>query len=159
MRGILRKLRGALGTAVTWALGWGLGAFALVSVGFLLFGKGVFFWDTVRPITILAGLSGFIGGTVFSTALATIHARRRISELSPLRMALWGAGAGLLVPLGVLGVSLVAGVPLHADVVAGMVVGIGGLGAATAAGTVKLAQASDRALDGPDRNARLLSGE
>jgi hypothetical protein len=135
-------------------------AFALVGAGFLLFGENLaVLWDVITPITVLAGASGLVGGVVFSIALGTVHSRRRLSELSPLRMALWGAGAGLLVPMALLGVGLVAGVPLGANVILGMAAVIGGFGAATAGGTIKLAQMADRELDAPADREMLGSGE
>jgi hypothetical protein len=67
-------------------------------------------------------------------------------------MGLWGALAGLLVPLGLVGVGVAAGASLQADVVGAAILAIGDLGAATAAGTIKLVQASEKGLEAPDRN-------
>lgn len=157
---MLRKLRGALGTAVTWGVAWAVTGFGLVALLSVL-GPGVQaggFWDRAGPFTLLVGASGLVGGGVFSVVLGTVHRRRRLSELSPLRMALWGASAGLLVPLGLLGVGLAAGVPMIPQVVAVTLVGIGALGAATGGGTIKLAQAGERELESSETGGSLGSG-
>lgn len=153
---MLRKLRGAVGTAVTWAIGWATSAFVVLSGPVLIWGNPDLFWQTIRPVTLLAGVSGLFGGAVFSTVLGTVHRNRRLGELSPLRMAAWGAGAGLLAPLALLGAGVAFRVPMQPGFVALLVAGIGGLGAATGGGTVKLAQLGQRdALGSVDLDDRL----
>ena len=74
--------------ALTWAVGWGLSVGALASVSFLFLGNRTFFWDTVRPVTALAALSGFVGGAVFSLVLGAGYRRRMLGDLRAGRMAL-----------------------------------------------------------------------
>ncbi len=159
MRPILRKLRGALGTAVTWAVGWAVSGLVLFSLPLWLWGNRGFFWDTLRPLTVLAAFSGFTIGMVFSVVLGTVHRRRRLSELRPLRMALWGAGAGVLVPLALIGIGAAGGVGVRPEAVAAVLLCLGGLGAVTAGGTIKLAQAADRELPDSGRDGRLGPGQ
>jgi hypothetical protein len=64
----VRKLRGALGTAVTWAVGWAAGGFALaVILVFLIPGlagiESGTFADLAPVLTIIGGVSGMLGGT------------------------------------------------------------------------------------------------
>ena len=83
MRAILRKLRGALGTALTWAVAWPVGGFAL---GIFLYVEGfsqVPLWMFVPLLALSMGLYGLVGGALFSAALATVHGRRTLSELKP----------------------------------------------------------------------------
>lgn len=148
---ILKKIRGAVGTAVTWAVAWGIGGFGLSAVLFAVsprLGLSTFV-DAAPMLTVLAGAAGFVGGTVFSAVLGTVHARSRLADLSPFRLALWGGLAGMLVPLGIVaGAAVVGGVSLTGEVLLATATVFGGLGVATAAGTVKLAQVGARELDG-----------
>jgi hypothetical protein len=165
MRSIVRKLRGALGTAVTWAVGWAGGGFALaVILVFLIPGlagiESGTFADLAPVLTIIGGVSGMLGGTAFSIALGTVHRHRQLHELRSARMTLWGALAGLLVPLGVAALNIATGaLPLTAEVLGTIVVAFGGGGAATAVATVKLAQAAERQIEGPVLDQALPSGE
>ncbi|MGD8360516.1 MAG: hypothetical protein PVJ04_03730 [Gemmatimonadota bacterium] len=158
MSGIFRRFRGALGMALTWAVGWGLSVGALVSVSFLFLGNRTFFWDTVRPVTALAALSGFVGGAVFSLVLGAGYRRRMLGELRAGRMALWGAGAALLIPLALLGVGLIVHVPLRAEVISVLGLGLGALGAGTAGGIVWLAQKADGELGSGEAGRKLTGG-
>ncbi len=111
-------------------------------------------------LTILGGASGFVGGAVFSIALGTVHRRHQLSELKTAKMALWGTLAGLLVPLGVVGVGIGTGTfPLSAEVFGTVLLFFGGAGAATSVGTVRIAQAAERQLSGPEMKDALPAGE
>lgn len=158
MSGLLIKLRGALGMAVSWAVGWGVLGFGVISVSVAFLGGGSDFWSTVAPLTALTGLSGFVGGTVFSLVLGTGYRRRRLGELKPGRMALWGAGAALFIPAALLGVGLIVHVPIEAALVAGVGVALGALGAGTAGGMVWLAQKADGGLGGGEDLDQLTDG-
>jgi hypothetical protein len=158
MSGFLRKLRGALGMAVSWAVGWGVLGFGVISVSVVLLGDPNQFWETVGPLTALTGLSGFVGGAVFSLVLGAGYRRRRLGELKPGRMALWGAGAALFIPAALLGVGLIVHVPVEAGLVAGVGAALGALGAGTAGGMVWLAQKADGGLGGGEDLDRLTDG-
>lgn len=99
---LLRRLRGAVGTALTWAMGWApVGA---VWAGYIwLTIRSEFappFWTIIYPISMWA-LWGAVGGTAFSGALAFAERRRQVDELSVRRVALWGALGGLAMPVAV----------------------------------------------------------
>lgn len=96
---LLRKLRGALGTGLTWAVAWaGLGAVH----GFLV---GVFnprYWTLGNPILDTSfgyAVAGLVAGTGFSLLLASLGRRATLERLSRGRVALWGAVGGALVPV------------------------------------------------------------
>ena len=98
MRPILRKLRGALGTAVTWAVVWALGGFAFATLLYVRVdgvGYGPFL-DFAGGAALTLGLWGLASGALFSGALATIHRRRSLGELKTARVGLWGGFAGFL---------------------------------------------------------------
>jgi len=89
MKKWLRRIRGVIGTALTWAVAWS-NAGAIIS----LLGAGSVF-GLVFDLAIF-GAVGLIGGAIFSTVLGIADGRRRFDELSLPRFAAWGAVAGLL---------------------------------------------------------------
>lgn len=137
---MLRKLRGALVTALTWAIGWGIIALAAMGALWLIDPWEQRFLGTAGPVTLMVGLSGLIAGFVFAVVLGSVYRRRSLADLSASTMSLWGAGAALLVPLALLGTGLSHGVGLNTEAIVTALVAIAGVGAATAGGTIKLAQ-------------------
>ena len=94
MKKWLKRIRGAVGTALTWAAGWSVvGAITgLVTVVAGIDPVSAIFW-----IGATFGISGFIGGAVFSFVLGIVEGRRRFDQMSLPRFAAWGALGGLLV--------------------------------------------------------------
>ena len=96
----LRRVRGAIGMGLTWALGWA--AFGLlIGVTSTLFPSPI--WDRFfevfdAPLPAM-GVPGFVGGAMFSLVLGVAARRRRFDELSLRRVAIWGGLGGLLVGL------------------------------------------------------------
>lgn len=87
----LRRIRGAIGMGLTWAIA---GAF----LGFLMefvdpTGEIVDIWPAALAYP------GFVGGVAFSAVLGIAGRHRRFDELSLPRFAAWGAVGGLLVSL------------------------------------------------------------
>lgn len=141
MKNLLRRIRGAVGMGLTWAIGWGSvgGLIELIYnlwPGFPL-GPVVDIWPFVLAIP------GFLGGVVFSVVLRIAAGRRRFDELSLPRFAAWGAVAGLL--LG--GLLRAAGIGDAAPLWLQLAV-LGGptalLGAISASGTLALARRAQR---------------
>ena len=100
----LRRVRGILGTAVTWAAGWSVIGTALWLAADLLFLHAATAGPGVRVLTFFAtfGVLGFTSGAIFSAVLGLTEGRRRFDQMSLPRFATWGAvGSGLLC-LGVL---------------------------------------------------------
>ena len=158
MRSILRKLRGALGTALTWAVVWAVGSFASATLLYMTTDAIVVlgpFWEVAPLAALRSGLYGLVGGALFSGALATVHGRRTLGELKPAWMGLWGGVAGLLVFIVVLGVTVASGlaIPWSLPMFGGLalVASIyGGLGAAIAVGTIRLAQKGTKEIESSD---------
>ena len=146
---LIRRMRGAFGTAVTWAVGWGASVLALFGPLHFLFGWGEGpFLDWAGPVAGFTALSGFVSGSLFSLVLGTVYRNRRLSDLRPRIVAVWGGLAALVLPAVFVGVSIGAGQAFPGGIVALVSALAATLGAGTAGGMVALAQRSDRALLG-----------
>ena len=87
-----------LGTALTWAAGWGLAGGVLHGL-FTAMGYGGFLTASFGVELLLHALMGFLGGATFSVGLLATERRRTLSTLRLSRSAAWGALAGLVGPL------------------------------------------------------------
>ena len=83
----LRRVRGAIGIGVTWAVAWSTAGTVL---------KWVFGVDTDAPLPLLFGVFGLVAGMVFAGVLALTERRRSFDQMSLPRFAGWGAVGGLL---------------------------------------------------------------
>ncbi len=146
MKKWLRRIRGALGMGLTWAVAW-LGVGAIIGLVTAVLSPA----STLSGLAVWVGfvaLFGFIGGAIFSTVLGIAEGRRRFDEMSLPRFAAWGAVGGLLVTLVM---ALVFGDPVMGLLGPASVLTL--LGAGSAAGSLALARrAEDRELleDGAD---------
>lgn len=97
--GLLKRLRGAVGTGLTWAAGWAvLGAVHGFVVGLV----NPRYWTLANPILDTAfgyAVAGLIAGTGFSGLLAWLDRRSTLERLSRARVVVWGAVGGALVPV------------------------------------------------------------
>lgn len=157
MRTFLRKLRGIVGTGLTWAAGWGVlfgGIFA--SLGSPL--------GAVLEAVVGGAFLGLFAGGSFAIILSIAERRRTLEELSLRRIALWGGigGMSLLLAFSPLALARLidAGLPLRAMVSFLLPMGISGiLGAGFAAGSVALAKREDVRTIGEEEMGTLISGE
>jgi hypothetical protein len=133
MKNWLRRIRGAIGMGLTWAVAWfGAGVALLLVVGL----------DAADvPFPIGFGMFGFLAGVTFSGVLGIVEGRRRFDQLSIPRFAWWGAVGGLLLcGTFVLAVALVEGTTLEILVLAPV---FALAGAGSAAGSLALARRGD----------------
>jgi hypothetical protein len=101
MNGWIRKLRGAFGTAVTWAIGWAALAVPASGLLWVLGGSDATFLETIGAVTAMAAGSGFLAGGVFSFGLAAVGRNRSLEDLNVLPMALMGGLAAAVLPIAV----------------------------------------------------------
>jgi len=157
MKGFLRKLRGILGTGLTWAAGWG------ALFGGMWAALGSPFGAVLEAVAGGAFLGAFAGGS-FAVILSIAERRRTLGELSLRRVALWGGIGGmtlilLLSPLALFRL-LEAGLPISAMLQFLIPLGISGaLGAGFASGSVALAKREGRKEIGGSERGVLTSGE
>jgi hypothetical protein len=110
---ILRRVRGALGTALTWAAAWFSLAFLFITA-INVFRLGIFRQYVWYSLSI--GLAwaaqmaavGFVTGGAFSLYVATVLRGRQLEDLRPVRFAFAGSLVAVLVSLGWYG--LLAGI-------------------------------------------------
>ena len=132
MKRWLKRIRGAVGMGLTWAVAW-----AVVGA---IFGSAVIGGTDAAMRLFEFGVSGFIGGAFFSTVLGIAEGRRRFDQMSLPRFAAWGAVGGLLLSMFVFAAELG-----QTDLRFLMVLPL--LGAGSAAGSLALARrAEDREL-------------
>jgi hypothetical protein len=156
MGGLLRKLRGAIGTAVASAVAWALGSCAVVGgLSFALVGWAPA-WQFYVVVAQIAAALGFVSGGLFSFALSTRYARTPIEDLRVSRMALWGAVTGLAG--GAVMLMTRGAIPADPQLLAMMTALFGGLGGTTAAGLVMLAKSAPTELESGSRGRSLDSG-
>ncbi len=87
MKNWLRRVRGAIGTGLTWAVAWG-------ALGFIpRWGLGI---EGDLPFGILFAGLGFFSGLTFSVLLVLTEGRRRFDQMSLRRFAALGAAGGLV---------------------------------------------------------------
>ncbi len=128
MKKWLRRIRGAIGLGLTWALGWA-GLFGMVLL--IMAGSDLLEgWDLLYTVRALlgTGAAGFIAGSVFGVVLSILEGRRTLEELSLWRIAMWGG-------LGGLAFAAVLGPQYLGEVIALWLLGVG-----SASGSVALAR-------------------
>ena len=126
---ILRRTRGVLGTALTWAVGW-TGVGALLS--FVVPG-----WPLMAAVTV--GFLGLYTGATFAVMLSITQRRRTLDQLSLPKMAAIGATVAGVVLAYMLGSGTPAGIWWSYMAVGAV------LGAGSAAGHVAVAKRAAQA--------------
>jgi hypothetical protein len=138
----LRRLRGAIGLGLAWAVGWApIGAAVGLVVGVGL-GAPIGLGGVVLVNATVFALLGFAGGALFSTALRLTEGRRRFEELSLPRFTALGAAGGLVLGGLVVGAGL-WGIATTPAVAVAVVAASTMLGAGSAAGTLAIARQAD----------------
>ena len=143
-----RRIRGAVGMGVTWAVAWGLVVMLLGMTSILVPGTPLdflleIFDDEMLPIVVTPA---FLGGLSFSAVLGIAGRNRRFDESSLPGFAALGAMGGVLLGLVPLVATTVgfatANVPLWplAAVICGS---LALMGAASASGSLLLARSSE----------------
>jgi hypothetical protein len=133
----LKRVRGAVGTGVIWALAW---APVAVIVGTQIIDPD----NSMDEMWFMVGaLPGFLAGIVFSLLLSRLARSRTLSDLSIARTGMWGALAGAAI--GVLPFVLgdTGGRPWIA-LAAGVIGTFASVSALSASGSLALAQRAER---------------
>jgi hypothetical protein len=147
MKNIFRRIRGAIGNALTWGVAWFAGGLALagglIVTGFYPASAG---WVIALAIAKNLGVTGFFTGGVFSVYLGLAHHHHQLHDLRAGRMALVGAAIAAGSSLGLLVATFGAVLTANALIVDGLIAAV--FGAITAGGTIGLSQRASRGLRG-----------
>ena len=137
MKRWLRRIRGAVGLGLTWAVGW-----TVVGLATVVFADSVLGWnaDVVDLWIPVFAYPAFLGGVTFSAVLGIAGRRRRLDEMSLRRFAGWGALGGLLVGGFLATMGFIAGFPGWGLVI-GSIVTLSCTG--SAAGSLAVARIAD----------------
>ncbi len=92
MKRWLRRIRGAIGMGLTWAVAWSV-AGMIVTLGFVLRTGS----RPDAPFPLMFAAAGFVAGVLFSGVLGLAEGRRRFEQMSLRRFAAWGAAVGFLI--------------------------------------------------------------
>ena len=138
MKKWLERIRGVLGTALTWAAAWGGVGTILWGIPYVVGGSPFGVVAGLFTFAVTFGAMGLIGGAAFSTVLGIAEGRRRFEEMSLSRFAGWGALGGAL--MSVLMFAAGSGVSLAQVPMIGV---LALMGAGSAAGSLALARRSE----------------
>ena len=155
MKGFLRRLRGIVGTGLTWALGWA-GATTVFSV---ILGAPL---GRLVGVATTGAIFGFIAGGTFAVILSIAERHHSLADLSVRRVALWGGIGGVALVLGFAPQFLGSGMSPQQMVNAYFIPLVlnGLLGAGFASGSVALARRSEtKLIDGDEDPVLSLEGE
>ena len=131
----VRRVRGAVGMGLIWAIGWAPVGAIVGSVVALVAGGPP---GAVVEAMLRYAVSGFLVGATFSGLLGVAEGRRRFDEMSLGRFAVWGALGGLLISP----YTIFDGMPITLTSVVGVGV-VTLLSAGFAAGSLALARRED----------------
>jgi len=95
----LRRLRGLLGTGLTWGVGWAVVGAVIWTVTRVLDPGSIDQGEGILPISGILGTVGFVSGIAFGVLLSLSESRKRILELSLARAAVWGIAGAAVFPL------------------------------------------------------------
>lgn len=127
----LRKLRGLIGVGLTWGFLW---AIIIVAIGAVIWTVDP---DSIDPgegplfAAAVVGFQGLVAGVGFGLLLAFTEVRKKILDLSLIRVAIWGLLASAALPF-------VTGMPI------GMLWFVCLLGAGSATASVAIARSAER---------------
>ena len=104
---LIRQLRGALGITLLWGLMWlplgvGFGLWRYLTIRCREFVEIHCYagsaWSAISPNVWLWTAWGAINGFLFAAMLSVLESRRSVSQLSVLRLAVWGAVGAMPLP-------------------------------------------------------------
>lgn len=134
MNVFLRRVRGIVGMALTWSVGWAIAGTVLALLNrHVATRTGVGTPVSVLTLAAIWGALGFATGGVFGLILRFAEYRKVVDSLEGFRMAAWGAVAGSVLPAVY---TIATGNP-GADIVVGAA-----LGAASAIGSLWIARSA-----------------
>ena len=153
MKGLLRRLRAMIGLGVAWAVVWTPIGIGMSVAQWLAGGFGLPPLELVATLVLSGVKNGFIAGFLFSGGLGLVCRNRTFDQLRPEVVCAIGAVAGTLLPAATMVSVAMAGYFVPPPIAIALALGFGGaLGAATAIGSLKVAQAAPAELEASERD-------
>ncbi|MEM7416481.1 MAG: hypothetical protein AAF389_13335 [Gemmatimonadota bacterium] len=151
MRSLLRQIRGALGTALTWGLGWFLGGLGLYGL-FGVLGVGGTGVSAVLQAAVNLGIIGGIAGLGFAAFIRIRYAGRALTDISTGWFGIGGGVASAVLVLGTVAIGrlLTGASTLEPATIAASAGVAATLGAITAASSLAVAKAAAGQIGSPD---------
>ena len=143
---IFRRLRGALGNALVWGVGWSAAAFVVMAVmGVAGMLPATFSWIGALELAAKFGIFGGIAGAAFSSVIRILYHGHHLRDIGWVRFGIIGGIAtGVFVPLFMQLMNLLSGDGLVAwKLVLDDAVLTAVFGGAVAGISLKLAQLGD----------------
>ena len=136
------------GLGALWAAIWTpIGAGILV-IQSLAGGSGLPPWSLFVPILLAGAKNGFLAGFLFAGGLGLAYRSRTFADLRPGVIGAIGAAAGMLLPAGAMMAASLSDHFAPPALIVALLLGFGGaLGAATAVGSLRMAQAAPPELE------------
>lgn len=142
MRRWLRKLRAMAGNGVVWAVAWMLGSLAFTVLPMFVWGLPLSV-GTVLAIVANGAFIGFGTGVLFSLVLGVAYRNRVLEDIRGGSLGVFGAVAGMFLPVGFWALTVAAGNPFPAFAAIPGIVMSAGVGWATAVGSLRFAKSAD----------------
>ncbi len=99
MKKWLKRIRGVLGTGLTWAAAWSVVGTIIWGVPYVIGGSPFGLVAGLVTFFVTFAVMGFIGGAALSVVLGIAEVRRSFEQRSLPRFAAWGAVGGLLLSM------------------------------------------------------------
>ena len=96
---VLRRLRGIVAVGLTWGAVWAAFGALIGGVALVVSPEVVDQGEGPLDLARILGTAGFISGAGFALLLATLERGRGLLNVSMARVAAWGVGGGVLIPL------------------------------------------------------------
>ena len=157
-----RRLRGAIGNAMVWGIGWGtVGAVGFTALRLTGVISSRVPWIAGVELSLKLGLFGAISGAAFAAVIRFAYRGKRLSQINWLRFGLTaGVATGIFVPLFMQTMNILSGDGLVAwkDVLDdGVMLSV--FAAVGAAASLKLAQSVKGTQTADEDDARLDDGD
>ena len=138
----LRKLRAVVRNGLVWAGAWICGTLAFTVFPIVVWGMPMT-PGLVVAMVLNGAVIGFATGAVFSTVLGVAYRNRLLADIRGASIGVLGASAGMFLPVGFWALTIAAGNPFPAFAALPSILMSGGIGWATAVGSLRLAKSVD----------------
>ncbi len=154
---LVMNVRGALETALGWALAWSTVALASQAVVPVPQPAEASFASSAGPASLFVGFAAFLTGGLFVAGLAAFRRGRARSSLPLAQAAWWGAGAGAVAAGAALVAAFVVDLHVATWFAPAVLLGLSALGAGSAAASTRFERLVEEGRTWPARIQGVLT--